>query len=119
MDIIDRKKFFNVVRRRFGRLRQSQVDGFNQLLEAWEKHYPDGLPEQLAYIMATAWHETGRRLTPVRESGLPPGDKPEERRENDEEACHRVYNYLVGRGRSVTRPCGCRSSKPCGSISAS
>ena len=47
--------FFKEVRKRFGKLAQNQVDGLNILLNATE-----GLPvEHRAYVLATAWHETG------------------------------------------------------------
>jgi putative chitinase len=47
--------FFKQVRQRFGKLGQNQVDGLNILLNATAD-----LPlEHRAYILATAWHETG------------------------------------------------------------
>lgn len=57
--------FFNYLRQRFpnGRLLLSQVEGMTDILEACL-----GLPnEHTAYVLATAYHETGARMQPVRE----------------------------------------------------
>lgn len=60
--------FFNTVRPLFGgRLTQGQVDGMNKIVEygtKWE--YSD---EELAYILATVFHETARWMEPIREGG--------------------------------------------------
>jgi putative chitinase len=62
------KAFFDRVRLHFGPLSQAQVDGLNILLKASQ-----GLPlRHRAYILATAWHETGPEdsalhMTPRRE----------------------------------------------------
>jgi putative chitinase len=62
------KSFFDSVRASFGALAQNQVDGIETLLKATE-----GLPVQhRAYVLATAWHETGPassklHMTPRRE----------------------------------------------------
>jgi len=53
--------FFKKVRQKFGKLAQNQVDGLNILLTATED-----LPlEHRAYILATAWHETGPASSPL------------------------------------------------------
>jgi len=62
---MDMQAFFDSVRASFGSLKQEQVDGFNMLLDAtahlelWHR----------AYILATAWHETGRKMQPIAEWG--------------------------------------------------
>jgi len=62
------KDFFDAVRARFGTLAQNQVEGIETLLTATE-----GLSiRHRAYILATAWHETGPaasslHMTPRRE----------------------------------------------------
>lgn len=60
------KHFFDTVRPLFGgSLNQGQVDGMNKIVEygeTWE--YP---PLWLAYILATAHHETARWMQPIRE----------------------------------------------------
>lgn len=59
------KTFFDEVRKKFGALSQSQVDGFVVLLNA-----TNGLPlMSQAYILATAWHETAATMQPIRERG--------------------------------------------------
>lgn len=47
-------------------LSQRQVDGINGILAAFQTH-GDGKRTTLAYALATAYHETGRRMVPVRE----------------------------------------------------
>jgi putative chitinase len=59
---------FDVIRPMFGgSLTQEQVDGINAVLSAWEDH-GDGDNRKLAYALATAHHETGRRFTAVIEN---------------------------------------------------
>lgn len=56
---MDNAAFFRGVRPLFGgTLTQQQVDGMSAILAAWDK-YGDGNPRHLAYILATAKHETG------------------------------------------------------------
>ncbi|MFZ5783997.1 MAG: glycoside hydrolase family 19 protein [Pseudomonadota bacterium] len=66
---IDRTAFFNVVRARLfgGILKQAQVDGMNAILDEWESR---GLKDQrwLAYMLATAKHETNATMQAVREA---------------------------------------------------
>ena len=57
-------EFFSEVRKRFGRLSQAQVDGFNIILKAAEGRQIS----HIAYILATAWHETDKTMQPVRET---------------------------------------------------
>lgn len=60
--------FYNAVRPMFGgSLTQSQVDGFEIIAEAWTK-CGDGDLKKLAYILATAKHETANTMQPVRET---------------------------------------------------
>jgi putative chitinase len=59
-----RHGFFDVVRREFGPLEQAQVDGLNACLDAWSGTDP----KFVAYGLATAWHETGRKMVPVQEN---------------------------------------------------
>lgn len=49
-----------------GRLTQSQIDGINAILKAFEGAGQTS-NKFLAYILATAFHETGGRMVPVRE----------------------------------------------------
>lgn len=68
---MDRSKFYAALRRRgstvFGTsLSQQQVEGIEGILDAFATH-GDGRAKTLAYALATAKHETGSRMVPVRE----------------------------------------------------
>lgn len=67
--MLDRKVFFDEIRKSFGSFSQSQVDGFEQIIGTWEKLYPEGDLRMLGYILATAWHETARTMQPIYERG--------------------------------------------------
>lgn len=84
MTTLDRVTFFNFARNApfGGRLTQEQVDGLNLILDYWNAHLPDGDVRWLAYILATVFHETGARMSPVREAFAP----------NDVEARKRLSN---------------------------
>lgn len=59
------QKFFDDIRPMFGgKLTQSQVDGVSSIMRATEKHSAD----HRAYILATAFHETGQKMQPITES---------------------------------------------------
>ena len=60
--------FYDYVRRApfGGRLTESQVAGMERILAAWAE-YGDADDRKLAYVLATAFHETGGRMQPVRE----------------------------------------------------
>lgn len=49
-----------------GRLTESQVGGVNSILAAFRQHGSNDV-RHLAYILATAFHETGGHMVPVRE----------------------------------------------------
>lgn len=68
--MIDRKRFFDAIRKPLfgGRLTPLQVEGLSAILDRWERDLPDGDPRWLAYMLATAHHETGRTMQPVRET---------------------------------------------------
>lgn len=67
-EIMDKKKFFDDIRdTQFnGKLTQSQVNNINVILEACIEEGIASL-DQIAYILATAYHEVGPDLKPVRE----------------------------------------------------
>ena len=50
-----------------GKLSQMQVDGMEGVFHAFATH-GDGEDTTLAYALATAFHETGRQMSPVRET---------------------------------------------------
>ncbi len=61
---MNRADFFTSIRRKFGPLSTSQVQGIEHILDA-----AAGAPlSHQAYMLATAWHETGRAMQPVREA---------------------------------------------------
>ena len=59
---------FDILRAKFGKLSQSQVDAINFIVDAMDKDksitYPQG-----AYILATTWHETATTMLPIAEYG--------------------------------------------------
>lgn len=59
---------FAVIRPMFGVLSQSQVDGINAILAAWAQR-GDCDKRHLAYLLATAFHETARTMQPIYERG--------------------------------------------------
>lgn len=59
--------FYSAVRTSlFGRMSQAQVDGISGIIKAMDE-VGDGDRDTLAYALATAFHETGKRMVPVRE----------------------------------------------------
>lgn len=62
---IDLAKFFSLIRPIMprGKLTGSQVKGIEAILASW----PDAPHMHMAYGLATAYHETGARMVPVRE----------------------------------------------------
>lgn len=69
---IDRQRFFDQVRESLfgGVMSQQQVDGCNLILDYYEQH-PEicsQLP-QLAYLLATTYHETAMTMQPIEEYG--------------------------------------------------
>lgn len=60
--------FYDAVRPLFGgRLTQPQVDGLRAIVEGFGR-YGDGSATRLAYILATAFHETAQTMQPVKET---------------------------------------------------
>ena len=72
--MINRSQFFAAIRPLFKRLSQSQVDGLNFLLDAFEQD--GGLSvQEMAYMLATAYHETAATMLPIEEYGKGRGRK--------------------------------------------
>lgn len=63
---MNRAAFFAAVRRSFGRLSQAQVNGFEAILDECAREGAD--LGQTAYILSTAWGETGGAMQPRREN---------------------------------------------------
>jgi putative chitinase len=74
--MIDRKVFFDAVRKApfGGSISQKAVKGCNAILDEWEKR---GLTDRrwLAYMLATAYHETAHTMQPIAEYGKGKGRK--------------------------------------------
>lgn len=75
---MNRAAFYAAVRTNssglFGRsLSQRQVDGFEAILDAAERY--GTLLQFLAYMLATAWHETAHTMQPIEEYGHGKGRK--------------------------------------------
>jgi putative chitinase len=65
---INRISFYAKVRNAFGPLKQTQVDGFDAVLNEWQKRDLKDM-RWVAYILATVWHETAKTMQPVEEDG--------------------------------------------------
>ena len=64
---LKRKRFYDTFRVKFHpTLTQSQVDGYNAILDYWETASLDDL-RWLAYVLASVYHETGQTILPVRD----------------------------------------------------
>ena len=67
--MIERKKFFSSIKTSlFKSITQKQVDGIECIFDAWEKSSFTDM-RWLAYMLATAFHETGKTMQPVEEYG--------------------------------------------------
>jgi predicted chitinase len=66
--MINREKFFQGYKEKFGSLNQSQVDNLNFLLDKLDDSFIDDL-RHYAYILATIKHETAETYKPITEYG--------------------------------------------------
>lgn len=74
---MNRRQFYQGYRKEFeNKLTQGQVNGFEAVFDYWEGLFPDVintdffqpvLTNQLAYVLSTIYHETGKTMEPVRE----------------------------------------------------
>lgn len=71
MASIDRRIFFDAIRQDpfLGSLAQSQVDGMEAILAAFEQDYNLWDLRWLAYALATTFHETSQEMQPIEEYG--------------------------------------------------
>lgn len=69
--MLNRDFFFAHVRQHLfaGRLKPAQVKGLLGILDEWEARYAKKDDRWLAYMLATAHHETDRTMQPIREYG--------------------------------------------------
>jgi hypothetical protein len=73
---MNRSVFYDAVRTSLfgGKLSHSQVEGMENLLDVWDKHFAGAgdIPnptDHLAYDLGTAFHETARSMQPITEYG--------------------------------------------------
>lgn len=64
----DLVKFISSVEGSFGEVKATQLDGFIYILRKWHESKLTDL-RWLAYMLATTWHETGRKMQPITEYG--------------------------------------------------
>ena len=71
--MINRAFFYDEVRLRLmsGKLKRSQVEGLDGILDEWEARHAEKDDRWLAYMLATVHHETDRSFRPIREYGGP------------------------------------------------
>lgn len=71
MGSINRQFFFDHVRVALfgGSLKLKQAEGLTVLLDYWESKHAAKDDRMLAYLMATAFHETDKKMQPIREYG--------------------------------------------------
>ncbi len=98
--MINRTFFFDYAKQRLfgGSLKQSQVDGINAILDVWEKNYSDKDDRWLAYMLATAHHETDRRMQPIEEYGKGKGRAYGSRLKMNRTPYNDVNGIFYGRG---------------------
>lgn len=67
---LNRTIFFDHVRKALfrGRMSRPQVEGIEAILDGWRARVPCGRSDALAYVLATAFHETAATMQPVRET---------------------------------------------------
>lgn len=67
---MNREFFFDEVRDNLfsGSLKPRQVEGMEAILDEWDTNHADKDDRWLAYMLATAYHETGRAMAPVEEN---------------------------------------------------
>jgi hypothetical protein len=74
--MIDRQRFFSTMRGILfgGKLTVAQVRGTEMVLDMFQQRAAGGDVRHLAYALATAFHETGATMQPVRETMAPNDD---------------------------------------------
>jgi len=90
--MINRDKFFNGYKEKFGSLKQTQVDALNFLLQKLDESQKFNLANEYAYILATIYHETNATFLPVIE-----GYWMKQKR------VQKLYNYYNSHNRSALK----------------
>lgn len=88
---------FDIIRKAFGKLSESQVSAFNHIVSAMDADksitYPQG-----AYILATIWHETAKTMLPIEEYGKGKGRKYGQHYDIDGSIYKGLDHIYYGRG---------------------
>lgn len=95
---MNRQIFFNEIRRTlFGSLTQSQVDGINFKLDAFDKA---GIKDNRwrAYMLATSYHETDKKMIPIEEYGKGRGKPYGQKIRHDRKPYTHPDKIYYGRG---------------------
>lgn len=83
----------------FGKFTQAQVDSLNALRDAFNAYGDDAVkPAYVAYMLATAWHETDRTMQPIAEYGKGKGRRYGSNIDYDGTRYHGLPHIYYGRG---------------------
>jgi putative chitinase len=95
--MINRKATYDNIRKSFGKLSVSQVEGFEAVFNEFEKQkLADS--RYLAYILATIWHEVNKTMQPIEEYGKGKGRRYGQRFRYNGEKYTNTLNLFYGRG---------------------
>lgn len=95
--VVDKKAFYQALQERHGRTFRKYAKpgrhfiGTDAILDEWNDSYALEDTRMLAYILATAWHETGTKMFPIREAFA----------ETDEQAIARLNKHFRNRTRNI------------------
>ncbi len=98
--MINRKFFFDQARAYLfgGTLKQSQVNGMTAILDEWDENWAGKDDRWLAYMLATAHHETDRTMKPIEEYGKGRGRTYGQNLKMDGTRYTNTTNVFYGRG---------------------
>lgn len=88
---------FSILRKSFGALSVSQVDELNFLVDSFDKDKSITYP-QAAYMLATVWHETDKKMLPIEEYGKGKGRKYGQKYDIDGSIYKGLDHIYYGRG---------------------
>lgn len=66
---MNRELFYKSIRKSFGKLNKSQVQGYEAMLDVWLPDPDLSDIRHMSYKLATAWHETAYTMQPIVERG--------------------------------------------------
>lgn len=88
---------FSIIRKNFGALSTSQFDEIVFLVSEFDKDKSISYP-QAAYMLATTWHETDRKMLPIEEYGKGKGRKYGQKYDIDGSIYKGLDHIYYGRG---------------------